>query len=199
MPEPAEKPTRSRWFQFHLSTAMVVMVVAGLLVWANAIKQNYGIIETYGPALGILQGHGWPVRHGFWYARWGGHWVIEWPGLLADVAVALAILASVATLCELITQRRFRFHLSTAMVVMFVAAGLLWANLTEQKFEDDLMLFMYRNYGFPIRYGRRWLEPWGGKWVIEWPRLLSDIVIAILILGAVAFVCERIIRRKKYG
>ena len=34
MPESAESPKRP-WFQIHLSTAVVLMVVAGILLWAT--------------------------------------------------------------------------------------------------------------------------------------------------------------------
>jgi hypothetical protein len=58
---------KRRWFQIHLSTALVLMVVAGGLLWANLGRSRVYISDydhTRGAATPILKSYvsyGWPV------------------------------------------------------------------------------------------------------------------------------------------
>ena len=98
-----DAPRKRPWFQIHLSTAVVLMVVAGGLVWANvALKSIYGIYDSYG----------WPFDA--FYARSnrsGGYFGIQIEGLhagpaLGNLIVTLAILTAVAVGCEWWVRRR---------------------------------------------------------------------------------------------
>lgn len=57
MAEP-EAPPRRR-FQLHLSTCIIVMVVAGVLVWANAVPRMVGE-DTCDGMRGNFMERGWP-------------------------------------------------------------------------------------------------------------------------------------------
>jgi hypothetical protein len=41
-------PTKRRFWQIHLSTAVVMMVLASLLVWAN-VRVSYYLLHKIGP------------------------------------------------------------------------------------------------------------------------------------------------------
>ena len=98
----------------------------------------------------------------------------------------------------------FQYHLSTAIVVMFVASGLLWLNVRNQNWihlpDDDLP-----SYGWPFIYFNRYWMFEGSKSLFynEWYcwHLIGNILIALAIVIVVAFVCEWHIRRaaKKKG
>ncbi len=92
-------PSR-RWFQLSLTTCILMMVVAGVLVWGN-VKSSFRI--------------GWPLicyRKMLFNPVGGPHlntyhfWNSD--RLILDVVVALAILAATATLSETLIRRRGR-------------------------------------------------------------------------------------------
>jgi hypothetical protein len=117
-------------------------------------------------------------------------------------------------------KRLFQFSLATAVVLMFVAAGLLWANLLEhenpgclldQKLEwgrvsservnTDYILgggprgwpFVYLQYVYAGGQ-RGGLSAWK-----EWHLLCLalDVLLAFAVLLTTAVVCEHLIRRKE--
>ena len=47
MQEPITKPTPRKRFQFHLSTAIVMMFVAGGLMWANVTERREQIVGNF--------------------------------------------------------------------------------------------------------------------------------------------------------
>src|SRR5436305_1611705 len=59
----SDKP-RPRWFQIHLSTAIVLMFVAGALMWSNSVAYippvDYVEINQR-KALGLIEEYGWPT------------------------------------------------------------------------------------------------------------------------------------------
>ena len=107
-----DKPHRS-WFQLHLSTAIVMMFVAGGVTWANFSPESGGHFEFVPippqqgmmfPVLPTRTSYGWPYRcfdlygeeHRFWsYSRLG-----------IDGALALIILCGSAIICEYFLRRR---------------------------------------------------------------------------------------------
>ncbi len=118
MPAPTQAtPARRRWFQFHLSTAIVLMFVAAGLLWINVRIDPATIVHlpyippdsnvTFSPPLGVADCRGWP-----WYFHMKPD-VMSWyewhyGPLLGDAAVVLAILVAVAFLCEWRIRRRER-------------------------------------------------------------------------------------------
>jgi hypothetical protein len=114
-----ERDSRRRWFQLHLSTCVVLMFVAGSLVWAN--------VRTYdAPGTAALTyARGWPCIVQYWIiARQGDddltslydtargrHCIVvpsrfdSWGGA-ANAAVALAILITVAFVLEFLIRLR---------------------------------------------------------------------------------------------
>jgi hypothetical protein len=48
-----------KWFQIHLSTAIVLMVLAGGMVWLNVSWQQSVLFDSHG---GHQYAYGWPVH-----------------------------------------------------------------------------------------------------------------------------------------
>jgi hypothetical protein len=99
-------------------------------------------------------------------------------------------------------RRWFQFHLSTAIVLMFAASGLVWVNVVEYEFEPQIIRELFSDghmpvCGWPFMYWRKYNFV-SGK-TTEWIPLLGNIAVAALILAAVATVCEMLIRRKKHS
>ncbi|MCK6470761.1 MAG: hypothetical protein L6R28_03345 [Planctomycetes bacterium] len=123
MAEPESKPRRR--FQLHLSTCIIVMVVAGVLVWANAVPRKVGE-DTCDGMRGNFMERGWP---------WSFHertemieafrakihawvpadsiesyqhpdWAFSPTNALADFFLSLTILAAVTAACEWWIRRR---------------------------------------------------------------------------------------------
>ena len=99
------EPPRRKRFQFHLSTAIVMMFVAGGLMWANASPvDSVPIYHRYPGAVD----YGWPqtavcidrlLVDQQWFER------VQW-GIVTDIAVACALLFSVWFFCEWLIRRR---------------------------------------------------------------------------------------------
>lgn len=116
--EPPEAPKKRAWFQLHLSTCVVLMVVAGVLVWANCIYRDLGIFEKYEQAgkevESRIMSYGWPFplrqriepdpdrMMGFVKETW------HVGSFMMNALVALAILALIAIACECVIRRRAR-------------------------------------------------------------------------------------------
>src|SRR5882724_9345134 len=117
MPPP---PRRAR-FQIHLSTAIVLMFVAGGLIWANARvrTETFRHSPEVNPWKEILNKYGWPLT-AFWnYEDFdelsnGSEGAsprnprdnsISYPFAVVDVASALIILFAVCFLCEGLIRR----------------------------------------------------------------------------------------------
>lgn len=147
-------PIKRRWFQFHLLTAVVAMIVAGGMMWLNIGPAKKYSVQPDGahydgpPRIDLLRAVGWPVHAGFYPPFEGilsdafdessfgdfpdppleltatdtavpptldiGVAFVEcvrapkftWSSLLLDTAIAIAVLASVALLFELVLRRR---------------------------------------------------------------------------------------------
>jgi|SRR5579862_107822 len=110
----ATVPRRGR-FQIHLSTAIVMMFVAGGLIWANVTKQpsrvtRWSELEKTDPM--YLDAYGWPcvVKAIVIFETSDGE--LDWYpmplgwSIAIDVAVALLILFAVWSVCEWLIRRR---------------------------------------------------------------------------------------------
>ena len=122
----SDAPKKRPWFQYHLSTVVVLMFVAGGIMALNWFRQadEYGV---EGPGLDPLivksPGYGWPFRftdfsvvYMIQRAPNSGGIVdipivtrrISYSWLAADIAVALAILLGTAMALEWPIRRRER-------------------------------------------------------------------------------------------
>jgi hypothetical protein len=100
-------------------------------------------------------------------------------------------------------SRRFQFHLSTAIVLMFVAGGLMWGNVLPNKDWS----WEGHGFGWPwinmeVQSTRHVITPRGTliggptETFVHWTALWNDIVFWFFILFVVWFVCEWLIRRR---
>jgi len=103
-----------------------------------------------------------------------------------------------------------KLHLSTALILLLVAGGLLWANLTP-RFEiievpatDAMLVSPYEHgrivtiveYGWPCDVVVSWLDSLDPKVVLRpegflWSRIIANVVAALMILLVLAYVLER--------
>jgi len=107
--ESAPPPRKRGWFQFHLSTAVILMFVAGGLIGLNVHERRPSAEEGW---VWLLSTRGWPwafsARDDFWWNSSYG--TIEWHTefFLLDMLVGLSVLAGVAMLLEWLLRRRER-------------------------------------------------------------------------------------------
>ena len=105
---------RPKRFQIHLSTAIVLMIAAGIVLWANTGGRASPNIKGYSGGGWLEQRYGWPSEAARTYLPVeGGEWSIEtsdtvWriQGVAIDLAVALVILFAVGFVCERLIRRR---------------------------------------------------------------------------------------------
>lgn len=110
---------RRGWFQFHLSTALMLMFFAAGMVYANVqqylLEENNGVTSYNGASYENhyrIFGMGWPSVH----CRHFVYGVKEIPdgyypinrGLLIDIGVALGILIGAGIVIELIFRHKNR-------------------------------------------------------------------------------------------
>src|SRR5690348_13672742 len=102
-----------RFFQIHLSTAAVLMLVAGVLVWANMRHQLWELAPL-GPQSSVVTYEvcGWPFECGLLLPSFSAagqqydahsEWVFA--QAVYNALIALAILASVCVACEWLIRR----------------------------------------------------------------------------------------------
>jgi len=105
-------------------------------------------------------------------------------------------------------RKRFQVHLSTAIVLMFVAGMLIWGNVArslEDGYGDMGLFWSHYTYGWPIvslSETEVFSETRGTikqNWTSYSPNYLHisiDLIIALVILFVVWFGCECLIRRR---
>ena len=119
-------------------------------------------------------------------------------------------------------RARFQIHLSTAIVLMFVAGGLIWANINHRKpvaiisnydfsggVSDPIISNQFA-IGWPLTFEKSEFSGWykgndalrsgvnlplGGLHISGIP-LFADLVVALAILFATWYICEWLIRRR---
>ncbi|MCY3018234.1 MAG: hypothetical protein NTW87_04275 [Planctomycetota bacterium] len=108
-------------FQFHLSTAIVLMFVASLLLWVNVSPPDMRLETGDCPRPGAW---GWPLSFPDRYDTDAPAWSI----LATNAAIAVAVLMAYAFVCEYVTCRprpTLKLRLATvALVVLGAAAGI---------------------------------------------------------------------------
>jgi hypothetical protein len=97
-------------------------------------------------------------------------------------------------------RRRFQIHLSTAVMLMITAGGLIWGNTRAEKLPSPSMMglpgYSYCGYGWPIP--AIVVNETLGSIDLNYGIVIAlDTAAALTILFAVWFVCERLIRRRE--
>jgi hypothetical protein len=144
-----------RWFQIHLSTAVVMMLLASVFLFLNVrnrppemspeegetVRDFPGFI--YVPDWGPDEQRGWPLvflkQDGKWFLR--PYWKIG--ALSLNVGFGVVVLTFVSSVIEFLIRRRttqgmseppkrrfLQIHLSTAVVLTLLLAASIWINVT---------------------------------------------------------------------
>jgi len=102
------KAKKSSWFQVHLSTCGVLMLVAGVLVWANVYNITLGDIPATDGTYRYT--YGWPIWTDYSeYSRLpSGTGIKPWAAILCNSTVFVGLLSATAFLCEALIRRRER-------------------------------------------------------------------------------------------
>lgn len=210
-----EQPKKRPWFQIHLSTAVLLVLASSWLMHMNSIPEP-AYVEWY-------DGHGVPPA----IYRWDYGWpylailnstenqfkkdflhptAIRTNCIVIDLIVAVAILFTIWFVCEWWIQWRscpkrqwFQIHISTIVVLMFVAGVLIWANVVGQISSGSEHIF--------VRYGRPWDAVYQRTDInrisdeknsypafIYGYSIIGDLAVSLIILFGVWFVSERWIR-----
>ena len=103
----SDKPRRA-WFQIHLSTAIVLMFVAGGLLWANVVyRVDPSFAFAHDGARIELHVQGWPLHFDEYtipsFRKDTVYPILPYP---INMLTALAIFGSTALVCEFIIRRR---------------------------------------------------------------------------------------------
>ncbi len=109
------KPPRRRSFQIHLSTAIVLMFVSGLLIWAN-VQIGWRYYRAFDNIEWDDIEHGWPssalefhshINNGNPdYEETEKHYAFNWTSVFTNAVVAIGIFSAVWWLCEWLIHRR---------------------------------------------------------------------------------------------
>ena len=249
------EPTPRKRFQFHLSTAIVMMFVAGGLIWANVRTYSIQVFFMGGTRddrgnfhqdYAIYKAHGWPMMayrenhtnpeyndtggQGLQYLNYDS----PIPIVLLNFAAGVLIVVGTLFICERQIRRRaalmcaqamrkhFQFHRSTAIVLIFVTGGLIWANVVDPRGtadEDLRQCHSYRgfsdlpeslrmgssNHGWPYCavfysvYSQEedpMFKPIRHDYEVSYSLILLDAAFALLILITTWFLCGWLIRRR---
>ena len=114
-------PKKRRWFQIHLSTAVVLMITSGVLLWANLTTEPevemWSVSRNMTNWHTIIRGRGWPIRRArifpsnkfpkdvlrrFKQNEW------EFDAIALNGLIALTILAALGVTLEWMIRRRER-------------------------------------------------------------------------------------------
>jgi len=109
----SDAPKKRPLFQIHLSTAIVLMFVAGGLLWANVRPIHDGRVIGLNSRLGNWVPsyvRGFPISVQKWYDDGDTNYKSEWslPGIAANTAAALLILTAATAVSEYLIRRRER-------------------------------------------------------------------------------------------
>jgi len=171
---------KHRWFQFHLSTAVVMMLFAGLLLVANLtcnlFYEWHHIDNITGQGASY---YGFPLccysTSGLSYDP-ASHWNTRALYATFNLLFALGVLLGVSALSEFIIRKRevnqrwFQLHLSTLVLLTFSAGGVMGANF---RFHERVR--SVESYGetgeLHVRY---WGWPWVAAYDCKYPPLGNE-------------------------
>jgi hypothetical protein len=141
--------------------------------------------------------------------------VIQWPlarysasGLIAKLAIWLILVAGPAAACQRLLKRcqlrlRWRPRVTTLFVLLAIAVLMVLANLSFETSPLSPPYFGVRSattkalFGWPLLWNWYFVAPWENiyGWDFSAARLAGNLVIWLGTLGAVACVCEWLMRR----
>jgi hypothetical protein len=120
-------PKKRPWFQFYLSTAIVLMFVASGQLWLNIC--SHAVRDDDMHIVSGAEGRGTPFTFQSWeYGTRGGESDWDWSAMAIDLTLALAVFAGVAYLV-----RAYNRH-KAAMVPLFDDT---WTAQERRQFEND--------------------------------------------------------------
>jgi len=93
-------------FQLHLSTCLVLMFVAGAIIWLNLRAVRTDQLDISASEVNRIFNHGWPCIAWTSTRPCATEKPVLYRGIAVNVLVGLAILAAVAVGCELLQRRR---------------------------------------------------------------------------------------------
>jgi hypothetical protein len=217
----SDKPSHRFW-KIHLATAIVLMlVVCGVLFLCMSTRT----MESADRGDGIITRYGWPMKAVWRYTN-SVQPITSWPeyvrsnpygmdilGLLIDGCVALSFFVTAIVVCEAVVRGKtgqLQIHLATAIVLMFAAGGLLWANLRPHTDNPGYSLVIFSGPGWPQPTFQTFVDAgdsgavmpnawWNGDWGGFASAAAINVLVALPILGFVAIICESIIRRRERG
>lgn len=193
-----------RWYQMNVWTILVLLLISGTFLWMNLIVLNP--VPCGGQ-------RGWPLAYrldspgGFQQAETfdsiAPAWLAPHLPVVVDVFAALSLLVLVARVCAWIRTpgRRWpQIHLSTALVMMFVAASLMWLNA-----------HVWRTYAYDTANGsvvnttHGWpsdcvfIVRYSGKVEWNWIRCgpSGNVFVCLMLVYAAMALCEWRIRRRE--
>ncbi|MCY3018477.1 MAG: hypothetical protein NTW87_05535 [Planctomycetota bacterium] len=193
-----DAPKKRPWLQFHLSTAVVLMFVAGGLLWANTVPRDAHMTSwavTYRGWPECIYINVTPLSSPTDFAapaqvpfRWDAF------GIGVNICVAAAFLFVTAFICEYVTQkprRNLRPHWITLGLLTLVALGLL---ARSSPLVCDVSATTHPSWGWPrLFYHGETRFPSG--WQVG--ALFEDLLVWLVLLLAAAIVTECLIRRKE--
>jgi hypothetical protein len=209
---------KRRWFQIHLSTAIVMMFVAGVILFLNLTRHDGKFVSSGDHYWG------WPY---YVYVRVRRFLVMQSPdfetsvrldALILNLIIWAGILILAALFLEVVLKaqasrrRWFEIHLVTAIVMQFAVGGLLWANLCGRfpDMPENSFLIHPTLYGWPVtgaerNYPKPVFDVGEGSVSDELSEgfsysvtgIVSDAVVALVIVAFVSLFCEALIRRRE--
>jgi hypothetical protein len=129
--------------------------------------------------------------------------------------IGLALITFAVFLPKQPSLRGWQLHLSTCVILMFVAGGLLWNNIRIRAIERDPMPEMFHEiestgHGWPVvscwvahavKYQftpdfKRWYSHEVSR-VWEYDKTFLNVLASMFTLGACGWMCEVVIRRRE--
>jgi hypothetical protein len=170
----AMNPLRNRsFFQLHLSTLLVVTVLAATFVSSNCKPHSLGCDIRD-------EGYGYPAHALSLIARNDGfEYYFQWRGITLNVLIALISIAIVAAAVELFVRRVDRDKFCLRLTLLFFASYLPVEYLRLSAIlNGEYKSSRYGNsFGFPLQYYQDTITGAGNLWHYE--NLAGNIVIGL--------------------
>jgi len=144
---------KRRWFQFHLSTAVLMMFVAGVSLWLNlSPRKLLRFIDNWDTSGYFIEEWGWPVITLDGFKEWHVY------ALALNLGFLLILLWTVSETCEQYyqskrdTYERESTNWIRAAIVSSLVGILLWSNLHHVLLNFDEHGDCWHSEGWPVTY-----------------------------------------------